>query len=176
MHGTHYSSIRGTSIGEELRKASLSPHPRHPETDMYISLAMHGELGYDLQARRDAGEVVIVDRSPLAVIAYNTYGSRMPDKKRGVEACIQLLNQWDIDVFIFMDAPQALLDERRAKRGESDYFESQGTEYHHRVRAGYEEGLALLNRQEDLVGSITAVDASKAADAIHAEIVRTVAK
>lgn len=174
VHTTRASG--GTPIGEELRKASLSNHPRLPETDMYISLAMHGELGVDITSRRAAGEIVIVDRSPLAVIAYNAYGSNMKDKQPAVDACKMLLKSWDIDTFIFLDAPQTLLDARRKERGESDYFEQQGYDFHDRVRQGYEFGLSLLTHEPKQVGRTITIDASKSVEIIHELIVDTVAK
>ena len=174
VHTTRASG--GTPIGEELRKASLSNHPRHPETDLYISLAMHTELSYDITQRKSRGEVVIVDRSPLALLAYNTYGSQLPNKKSGYTACEKLLKLWQIDVFIFMDAPQQLLDTRRKKRGNNDYFEMQNSDYHHRVREGYEAGLELLKTHPDLVGEVVSVDAQGEAEALHREIIKTVAK
>lgn len=176
-HQVHVARASGgTPIGEELRKASLSPHARRPETDIYISLAMHTELGYDIRARRQAGETVIVDRSPLALIAYNTYGSQLPDRQFGVDSCKQLLRLWQIDHFIFMDAPQQLLDARRSKRGHSDYFEMQNSAFHQRVRQGYEASLSLLQHDTSLVGAVTVIDAAESVDDVHAAIVRSVAK
>lgn len=174
VHVTRASG--GTPIGEELRKASLSPHERRPQTDIYISLAMHTELGFNLRARVNAGQTVIVDRSPLALIAYNTYGSQLPDRQFGVDSCKQLLKLWQIDHFIFMDASQQLLDARRSKRGHSDYFEMQNSAFHHRVRQGYEAGLALLQHENSLVARTTVIDAARSVETIHQQITESVAK
>lgn len=174
VHATRASG--GTPIGEELRKVSLSPHERRPETDVYISLAMHTELGFDLRARIKAGQTVIVDRSPLALIAYNTYGSQLPDQQFGIDSCTQLLKLWQIDHFIFMDASQQLLDARRSKRGHSDYFEMQNSAFHHRVRQGYKAGLDLLQRTRGLVTQTTIVDAAQSVETIQQQITESVAK
>lgn len=176
-HRVHITRASGgTPIGEELRKASLSAHDRRPETDLYISLAMHTELGHDLQERRQAGETIIVDRSPLALIAYNTYGSQLPDQQMGIESCKQLLQLWQVDHLVFMDAPQGLLDDRRHNRGHHDYFETQGAAFHHRVRQGYEASLALLQHDTHLVKKVTVINAAQSVDDVHNAIVQAVAK
>lgn len=166
----------GTPIGEELRAASLSFHPRRAETDVYISLAMHTELGHDITARRSAGQTVIVDRSPLAVLGYNVYGSQLAQKKLGIDACKQLLRLWDTDVFVFLDTKQSVLDARRQKRGKTDYFENQDSSYHHRVRQGYEEGLKLLTSNNGYAKTILQIDADGLVDDIQQQIRQTVAR
>lgn len=166
----------GTPIGEELRKASLSLHPRRPETDVYISLAMHTELGHDIQARKQAGQTVIVDRSPLAVLGYNLYGSQLQDRGLAFEACEKLLSLWATDVFIYLDAPQSVADARRQQRGNTDYFENQDSEFHHRVRKGYEEGLVLLQKNRDYANKTATIDADRSVEAIQANIQQTVAR
>ncbi len=166
----------GTPIGEELRKASLSLHPRRPETDVYISLAMHTELGHDLRARRSSGETIIVDRSPLAILGYNLHGAQLQGSQLAYDACTTLLKLWDADIFIYMDAPQNILDERRQMRGNTDYFENQDSEFHHRVRIGYEEGVALLKRDTGYARTVIEVDGTKSAAEIHQEIAQTVAR
>src|SRR3989344_4667849 len=76
VHVTRTSG--GTPIGEELRKVSLNPDlPRSGRTDMFISQAMTQALSEDLAPRKSSGEVIVIDRSPLAIVAYNGYGSQM---------------------------------------------------------------------------------------------------
>lgn len=174
VHVTRASG--GTPIGEELRKASLSLHDRRPETDVYISLAMHTELGHDIVTRRDEGQVVIVDRSPLALLAYNVYGSRLTDQVLGFEACKDLLKLWDADSFIYMDTKQSILDSRRQKRGNTDYFENQDGEYHHRVREGYEHGLEVLKASPQFAKSLVEIDADQPIATIANEIQQSVAR
>lgn len=174
VHVTRASG--GTPIGEELRKASLSMHPRRAETDVYISLAMHTELGYDLQKRKAAGQIVLVDRSPLAVLGYNMGGSQLADEQLAFDACRTLLKLWDIDVMVYMDADQDIMDERLLARGGSDYFESQGEDYRMRVKQGYERGLELLQSDASLVGNLVKLDASQSVDAIHQQLVKNVAR
>jgi dTMP kinase len=174
VHVTRASG--GTPIGEELRKASLSMHPRRAETDVYISLAMHTELGYDLQKRKAAGQIVLVDRSPLAVLGYNMGGSQLADEQLALDACRTLLKLWGVDTMIYMDADQTIMDERLRARGGSDYFESQGGDYRQRVKRGYGRGLELLQSETGLVGNLIALDASQSVEATHEQLVRNVAR
>lgn len=171
----HYTRASGgTPIGEELRKASLSHHPRPVETDLYISLAMHTALGYDLQKRKSRGEIVIVDRSPLAIVAYQVYGNQLKPASEGFEACEKMLRLWKLDALFILQAPQNILDERRHKRDKpTDYFEQQPADYHHRVQTGYNDALKaaeLLN----LPMRIVALDASGSAETIHKNILNKI--
>ncbi len=173
VHCTRASG--GTPIGEELRKASLSKHPRHPETDLYISLAMHTELGYDFQKRKAAKEVVLVDRSPLAIVAYNGYGSQMPNKAMAFKACEDLFLAWQIDLLLFLNAPQRILDERRQKRDAKDYFEQQNDQYHLRVREGYHAGLKFLSEHSEIGSKVASVEASGSVEQVHAQLLSSLA-
>jgi len=159
----------GTPIGEELRKASLSPNPRHPEVDVYISLAMGVELGYDVQKHRDEGQIVLVDRSPLAVIAYNTFGSKLENKPFGFSSAEKLLRQWQIDTILLMEAPQDVLDARRKARTDkpSDYFEQQPPEYYERVQEGYKQAAMIVERLPELSTEVQHIDASGSVDDIQ---------
>jgi len=166
----------GTPIGEELRKASLSLHPRLPETDVYISLAMHTELGHDIQMRKNNGQIIIVDRGPLALLSYNLYGAQLPDRKLAEDAFYELMELWKPDVLIYLDAPQNILDARRQQRGNNDYFENKDSDFHHRVRRGYEAGIAMLKKQPGLIHTLHEVDANQPPEAIFTQIKQTVAR
>lgn len=174
VHVTRASG--GTPIGEELRKASLSLHARRPETDVYISLAMHTELGHDIQRRKKAGQTIIIDRSPLAILGYNLYGAELADRELAEDACKNLLELWSPDVFVYLDTTQKVLDVRRQRRGNTDYFENQDSAFHHRVRQGYEEGLELLKSNLQYAQRLVQIDASKQINAIQKAIQKTVAR
>ena len=155
VHKTRTSG--GTPIGEELRKVSLSKISRPARTDMYISLAMAEALGEDIKIRKAKGETIIIDRSPLAIVAYNGYGSEMANKQDALDACEAVVEHLQIDLLIYLTAAQNILDERRKSRGNTDYFEEMGPEYHLRVRKGYELGLEHL-RQSTLSTRITVIN------------------
>lgn len=165
-------SSGGTPIGEELRKVSLSDHPRSALTDVYITLAMGQALAEELQKHIDAGEVCLIDRSPLTHIAYNTYASQLEDRQKGLEAGKLMFKAWQIDLLFYFEADQSVLDARRKARTDKpvDFFEKQGPAFLERVREGYQAGLQLLNQEPDLVDQVVVVDASETIDKIQAEI------
>lgn len=168
VHTTRQSG--GTPIGEELRKASLSQHERSPQTDLYISLAMGQALAEDITRRKKAGETILIDRSPLALIAYNGYGSRLPAIRTAFDACEQLFKQEQIDTLFYLDAAQNALNARREKRGADDYFEKQNAAYHARVRKGYRAGLNFLKTHPEFGPKIIIIDAGGSIAAIQREI------
>ncbi len=137
---------------------------------------MGAALAEDIQTRKQTGEVIIIDRSPLAVLAYNGYGSQLENQKLAFDACEALFNKWQIDLLIFLSAPASALRERREKRGTKDYFESKGLDYHARVSEGYRTGLTFIQKHPDLGASIVTIDASPSIDEVHNAIVETLSK
>lgn len=169
VHTTRQSG--GTPIGEELRKASLSDHPRSGETDLFISQAMGQALSEDIHNRKAQGEIILIDRSPLAFVAYNSYGSQMTDHEIALRACEKFFMQEEIDTLLFLDAPQPIVDGRREKRGAHDYFETRNTAFHERVRYGYAAGLAFLRQHKELGAKVTVIDAAKDIGSIHEAVI-----
>lgn len=181
VHTTRASG--GTPIGEMLRQVSLSNLPRPTETDTFISLAMFAALAEDLKARAD--EVVLIDRSPLAMVAYNAYGGQLPQKSASnlaptknwvLQTCADTFKAWNVDLLIFLDAPQTALNTRRKERQTEDYFENQDETYHQRVREGYHAGLEYLESLPDFPTHSSKIDASPDVQTIHQSIVSTLAK
>jgi dTMP kinase len=138
----------GTAMGEALRQVYLDPHlPRPPETDLYIILAMHAALASELLQRRQAGEICLVDRSPLSILAYQVYGSGL-DKEVGLAATRNSLKLFDADLIICYEAPLDVLRAHREQRHKStnnNYFENQLPDYVERVIAGYQEATRLFD-------------------------------
>lgn len=172
VHVTRSSG--GTPIGEALREVSLSPMPRPAETDLYISLAMGEALAEDIQRRKTNGEVIIIDRSPLAIIAYNGFGSQLADIDRAYDACSYLFKAYGIDLLLFLTAPSSIVEERRTLRAENNYFENQDKNFHARVVEGYAEGLKFLQQDINSRLDITTIDASSNIDDIQEAILTTV--
>lgn len=159
VHTTRASG--GTPIGELLRDVSLSDTPRPAEVDVYISLAMHTAVADDLENRRKK-QIVLVDRSPMAVIAYNVFGNRLKDTTFGYDAFETLITLWHPDLCVYIDVPQHIADERRARRNgnqkPTDYFEKQNHAFHDRVRTGYQKALTLLEQHTEWYGRLEEID------------------
>lgn len=178
VHTTRASG--GTEIGEELRKVSLSHHPRPAQTDVFISLAMFSALADDLRIQKHKYDVILIDRSPLAMVAYNAFGGQLPEespniltppKSRVLLATADTFRAWSIDILLFLDASQDALNSRRKARQTEDYFENQDENYHHRVREGYHVGLDYLDSQSDIAAHVIKQDASPDISTIHESIV-----
>jgi len=170
VHTTRHNG--GTPIGEALREVSLAPIKRSAETDLYISLAMGQALSEDLEQRQSAGEVILIDRSPLAIVAYQGYGSQLKDRQAAFDACERLFKNERIDLLLFLNAPQDIINDRRDKRATTDYFESQGDAFHNRVREGYEAGLDALQKTADFKTKIVEIDASSDIETIQRAIIQ----
>lgn len=138
----------GTMIGEALRKVSLNPNlERSAQTDLYIILAMYSALAYELKLRLTKGNICLVDRSPLSIIAYQVYGSglSMSVGQSHVSESLELFNP---DLVVCYDAPRQTLDAHRKSRTSTaniDYFESQPVDFALRVIEGYREAAKLYD-------------------------------
>lgn len=173
VHVTRFSG--GTAIGRLLREVSLSDTPRTAETDLYISLAMGADLATDLQKRKADGEICLVDRSPITMLGYNVYGSELADRDVGNQAVTKVVHDWQLDALLYLNAPQEVLDSRRAARTDKplDYFEKLGTDYHKRVRQGYEAGIELIKAQPDPSVGLVVIDATGTIEQIQASVEQT---
>lgn len=173
VHVTRSSG--GTPIGEELRKVSLSAAPRPAVTDLFISLAMGAALADDLASRKNTGETIIIDRSPLAVIAYNGYGSQLEEMGLAYDACEALFKRWGIDLLIFLDAPNEVIHKRREARAAKDYFENQNDAFHDRVKEGYKTGLEFIQKKSQELGvKIVIIDATADVASVQKHIVEAI--
>ncbi len=89
----------GTPIGEALREVMLDDYERPAMTDLYINLAQQYALATALQQPRDDGNIILIDRSPLSIIAYQIFGSGA-DKTRGYQAADEILGLLPPDLII----------------------------------------------------------------------------
>lgn len=163
----------GTPIGEKLREVSLCMHPRQPNTDVYISLAMHYELGCDLRERANRGQICLVDRSPLAIIAYQVF-ARDADKNIGYNAAEMLLKLWAIDELFVFNADQSTLDQRRKLRTDKpvDFFEKQTDDFFTGVQAGYNDSIRFVKSLSDLPTSINIIEAGGSISEVQSQIIK----
>jgi dTMP kinase len=134
-------AVGGTPIGELLRTALVSDTDRPPETDLYTALASQYALATDAIKRRNQGQIVLIDRSPLSIIGYQVFGDGL-DTKKGHTAAQELLDLFQPDLIIVYTADTEQLNQRRTHRNDHisvDHFESKPLEYHRRVTEGFAE-------------------------------------
>lgn len=161
-HSVHATRAHGgTPMGEALRSVSLSDIPRTALTDYFISLAIHSELSKDISERRQGGQIVLVDRGPLSIWAYQVYGSGAPaaELAAGIDADITRFNP---DLIVCYQAPLHILRQHMTGRGaKADYFENKPDDYFQRVIAGYD----FAARRYDA----TVIDAERDIDEVFAD-------
>jgi dTMP kinase len=158
----------GSPIGEMLREVAFSPLPRPARSDLHLALAIYYALAPKLNEMRQAGKVVLVDRSPLSIIAYQVYGDGL-NADEGYAACGEAMRLIAPDLTLLLLAPLGILTERHSKRHgveNSNYFENQPPEYHERVLAGYNKA--------SLTYAAKIIEASSSADDVHAKTLKQV--
>lgn len=135
VYTTRYNG--GTPIGEALRKVMLGDYERPPETDLYINLAQQHALTQQINTERQQGKVILVDRSPMSIIAYQIYGSHI-DENRGFAGTDEVMRLHRPDLLICYQAPESVLAKRRQlDKHKADYFESKSRQYFEDVAEGY---------------------------------------
>jgi dTMP kinase len=162
----------GSPIGEALRDVSLSNLERTPLTDLYISLAMHSALVASIEQKRAEGTIILVDRSPLSIVAYQAFGSGLDkDFTLGVvDIDMQLFKP---DCVIVYDAPIKITRQRMADRNaknntKKEYFESKSADYFERVANGYRTAAAHFNAY--------IVEAVESAESVHKQTMKLIRK
>lgn len=158
-------NLGGTPIGEELRKAIISPVERPPTTDLYASVAIQEALLKELEEQRQAGKLILMDRSPLSLAAYQIYGSGVSEELGWpyVEKGLKALSP---EIILFYEADvQGALD--RLTKAKSDYFESKPIDYFERVLEGYKTASARFD-------NVANIDANRSIEAIHADTMKAI--
>jgi dTMP kinase len=162
-------TIGGTPIGELLRNVILSDNDRPPETDLHIALASQHALAGDILNRRKQGEIVLIDRSPLSIIAYQIHGDGLQQDK-GYTAAQELIELIQPDLSLVYSADNQDLQERRQQRNHhsgSDHFEKQPLEYHERVAEGFKSAAQAFHAK--------VIDSSCSVEAVHQDTMASIA-
>ena len=150
-------TMGGTIIGEKLREALLAETERPAETDLHIAVATQYALADEVRKRRNQGEIVLLDRSPLSIIGYQVYADGL-DKDLGFETVADLLDLFQSDLLIIYTASKETLAVRRLERNRlvgTDYFENKPADYHNKVAKGFADaavhfGACTIDAEADL--------------------------
>lgn len=155
-------ALGGSPIGDKLGEAMMSADARPPETDLYIALAAQYAAANDIESRRSANQIVLIDRSPLSIIAYQVFAGGI-DSDKGYQEASALLARTKPDLLLMYSASSQTRLERRqtrnAKEG-SNYFEKMPPVYHDETAKGYTEAASRLGA--------TVIDAEESVEAVHA--------
>lgn len=131
-------ALGGTPIGESLREVILKEVDRPPETDMHIALASQYAVYVEIEKLENI-DVVLIDRSPLSIIAFQSFADKMDIALAKTQVDL-ILSKMLPDLMIVFDADASDLNDRRIHRNKhegTDYFESKHLTYHQAVAEGY---------------------------------------
>lgn len=162
-------NLGGTPIGEALREVIKSPIERPPMTDFYTSLAIQEPLLDIVDAARAEGKIVLMDRGPLSLAAYQIFGTGV-DEPLGWQHVDAGMSRLKPESVILYDTDiQTALERRRKNPGKTDYFESKSSDYFQKVAHGYQ----VAARRYPVV---TTIDAAQPINAIHEETMAVISK
>jgi dTMP kinase len=133
-------NLGGTPIGEELRKVMLASLERPATTNLYLSVAIQEALAEALDVERTHGRLILMDRGPLSLAAYEIYGGGL-DAALGwqhVDAGIERLKP-ELTIIYTADVKTALERAKRKSR-KADYFEAKPSSFFENVAQGYRDG------------------------------------
>jgi dTMP kinase len=160
----------GTQLGEALRAILLGHHdtPIHPRAEMLLYMASRAQLVEELiRPAIASGQLVVSDRFLLANVVYQAHGAGLdPDDVWRVGA-VTVSGLMPRLVFL-LDMPAERAAERMQR--ELDRMESRGLAYLQRVRQGFLTEAARFPQQ------VIVIDADRAVDLVHAEIVAATEK
>jgi len=131
-------NLGGTPIGEALREAMLSKLARPAATDFYISIAIQEALIEELDSLRAQGKIVLIDRGPLSLAAYQIYGSGF-DEATGWRAVDDGMQSIRPELVIgYKGNVDTAIKRAHQASAEPDYFESKPAAFFKRVQHGYD--------------------------------------
>lgn len=166
VYTTH--TLGGSTFGDKLRGIFFGDDKRPAESDLYLALSIQHAHANDLFERRERGEIVLVDRSPLSIIAYQVFGEGL-DKKKGYDAANELLDLIRPDLLLVYMAPETEMINRRDAANQSkarDHFEKQPQDFHRRVISGYAEAVKHFNS--------VVIDAQNTPEQVFADTIKQV--
>lgn len=162
-------NLGGSPIGEELRKVMLEPIERPATTNLYLSVAIQEALTETIKQERGEGKLILMDRGPLSLAAYEIYGGGL-DEALGwqhVDAGMRQI-QPDLTIIYTADVKTALERAQRKSR-QPDYFEAKTPGFFERVAQGYGACAARYSSSK-----IITIDAGQPVEIVHAQTMRLI--
>lgn len=162
-------NLGGTPIGEALSNVIMSMLERPPLTDFYISLAIQEPLLDVIDAAREEGKIILMDRSPLSLAAYQIYGTGV-DESIGWHHVQAGMDRLKPEAIILYETDTKTALERGRKRSDkADYFESKPLDYFQRVSEGYHKAAERFQ-------GVTTIDAGRSIEAVQEQTMAAISK
>jgi dTMP kinase len=159
-------NLGGSEIGEKLRDVMLSPVSRPALSDLYIGAAIQEALLSNTNDQRAKGAIVLHDRGPLSLTAYQCYGNEAP-KNLGERLTDYGMKNLKPDLYIVYKAnTETSLNRARAVSKKADYFEKNPLDFFKRV----ENGFRVLSETYDL----SVIDADRSIEEIHEDTMKLI--
>lgn len=143
----------GTMYAEEIRNVLLDKKRTSGEkiwtaTEILLfSAARVQHVNNVIEPQLARGVTVVCDRFSLSTLAYQIYG-RQESELIGIYKKIdRMLVNITPDVLIFFDVDPEIGLARRRAGGETDRFDDEKLDFHHRVRKGYLENAEVYAKQ-----------------------------
>lgn len=162
-------NMGGTPIGEALREVMMSQVERPPMTDFYTSLAIQAPLLDVIDKAREEGKIVLMDRGPLSLAAYQIYGRGIPEDFGWQHVAAGMDRIRPEAVILYDMDPEAALARNREHPEKTSYFESKGPDYLRKVADGFRKA---AERYPDTV----TIDGSQQVDRVQEQTLAAVAK
>ena len=158
----------GTRFGEQIRallldEAGPSLVPRAEALLMAAARAQH--VAEVIRPALEAGRDVVTDRYAHSSLAYQGHGRRLPVSEVAQLSTWATEDLWP-DLVILLDLPGDVASQRRG--ASADRFESEGEEFHRRVRQGYRQ----LASEDPLRWRV--IDGSGTVEEVAAQVLRLV--
>lgn len=152
----------GTDIGEALREVSLSDMERPVGTDFGISVAIHEALAVKVDEWRRLERIVLIDRGPFSMVAYQMYGDGL-ELERGWQAVEHDLGLFSPELnLVYTAALSVAADRMHQRSGEkANYWESKPAGFFDLAQQGYMDAAERFGA--------TVIDAERSIDAVHDE-------
>lgn len=160
----------GTAIGRRIREVLLSVE--HGGMDPVAELLLYGasrrqHMSELILPSLNKGLAVITDRFSDSTRAYQGYGRGLPlELIDSLDRAVTGGRRPDMTLLLDLDVKTGLMRNRRANK--VDRLELEDIRFHERVRGGY---LAIREAEPERVRLI---DASRAVEAVHEAVLRTV--
>ncbi|HEY4964072.1 MAG TPA: dTMP kinase [Candidatus Saccharimonadales bacterium] len=165
----------GTEIGEALRSVMLSDLPRTGLTDIYIAMAMNSELSVQVKKWREDNVIVLVDRSPFCLIAYQSFGENA-DIELASQMFRRAMEMLTPNQVLVYDLPTVVaLSRDGIGKHKKDYYTKNGIEFFDRSRDGFK--YAVTNFPDHVtLKDIKGMSVDEVAELTYAMLRDTIAK